>query len=132
MKNYWLQLHDKRKGLWTIEFENSGSFILGPTKIDLLNDIDLLNNKNEKVSILFKKILISNNDKEFNNFLKIIKNTMGFYTANLIKYHDIFKKVDCFQLYGLRLDNINNFFNDHGDIKLSFYFSYSKHYKFYE
>lgn len=133
MKNYWLQLHNKRKGLWTIEFENNGIFLLGPTKVDLLNNIDLLNNtNNEKISIVFRKILISDNDKDFINFLKTIKNSMNFYTANLVKYHDVFKKTDCFQLFGLRLDNINNFFNDYGDIKVSFYFSYSKHYKFYE
>lgn len=134
MRNHWLKVHrSKNNNFNTVEFMDSGYFVLKPRKVQI--ETFNSNSSNQgKIGLNFQRALLaSTTDMEIISFLSKAKNSMSSWLCRLRYYqftassNDVFTQTKFCEINKLSFDNLVAGINMQ-DAKLFFNYADIKHY----
>ena len=133
MKNYWLKVHRSKKNNFnTVEFMDSGYFVLRPRKVQV-ETFNSISSNQGKIGLNFKRALLASiTDMEIITFLSNAKNSMSSWLCRLRYYQFTISNNDLTQvkfceISKLSFDNLVAGINSQ-DAKLFFNYADIKHY----
>jgi hypothetical protein len=127
MRNYWIQLNEKkRKKIWTVEFSKNGSFSLKARRIEVVDSKDLSSKKS--VSIIFKDAMFKKDIELMNFFSDAHHNDLFSHVSRLRIYQGLSSELENYELSGLSYNSLTTGMSV-DDILFTFNFKYLKNFK---